>query len=192
MSKKSLVCGVGVNDANYKVKKIIDGVKTECPFYTRWKSMISRCYSENRMEKYPTYADCQVSREWLIFSEFKQWMSRQDWQGNHLDKDLLFIGNKIYSPKTCVFINPSINMLTTEHTAARGDWPLGVYLHKATGKFASKCNNPFTAKQEWLGLFNCPEMAHQAWKSKKHEHALKLADLQTDPRVAQALRTRYL
>lgn len=192
MENKRLVCGVGVNDADYEVKKTINGKKTACPFYTKWQSMISRCYSEKRLKKYPTYENCEVCDEWLIFSNFRTWMDSQNWRGNHLDKDLLFVGNKIYSPETCVFVSQLTNMLTTDHAAARGDWPLGVYLHKATGRLAAKCNNPFTAKQEWLGLFDCQDSAHLAWKRKKHEHACALSLLQEDPRVASALRTRYL
>ena len=33
--------------------------------------------------------------------------------------------------------------------------------------------------------------AHEAWKARKHEHACKLADIQSDVRVAKVLRTRY-
>jgi hypothetical protein len=118
-------------------------------------------------------------------------MERQSWQGNHLDKDILFPGNKVYSPEGCIFVSPRLNQFLTDHGMARGNWPIGVYLNKEKGKFHAHCNNPFTGKQERLGYFDCPGEAHEAWRSRKHQHALRYAEMQTDPRIAEALRTRF-
>jgi len=38
-------------------------------------------------------------------------MERQDWEGKHLDKDILIPGNKIYSPDRCIFVSSLINLL---------------------------------------------------------------------------------
>lgn len=154
--------------------------------------MIGRCYGANIQAKNPTYIGCSVCEEWLVFSNFKQWMEKQDWKSKQLDKDLLLVGNKVYSPYTCVFVDSVTNKFTIDSGAARGEWPIGVCFHKHTGKFEAQCKNPFTGKNEHLGLFACPEQAHLAWKRRKHELALRLAGLQTDQRVAYALRTRYL
>ena len=70
--------------------------------YRTWKSMID-LHSAKYQDKYPTYKGCAVSKEWLTFSVFKAWMVTKDWQDNHLDKDILFEGDKVYSPETCVF-----------------------------------------------------------------------------------------
>lgn len=123
---------------------------------------------------------------------FRAWMAEQDWHGRDLDKDLLFPGNKVYGPETCVFIHDGLNNFTTDRAADRGDSPLGVYWHKQSGRFRAQCSNPFTGKLETLGLFTCPDAAHEAWRKRKHEHALALAAQQTDPRIAKALSVRYL
>lgn len=201
MKSKKLVCGVGINDADYAVQKFetigyVNGEQKRkliwiCPYYRVWHNMLKRCYSTKFKEKYPTYKGCSVSEEWLTFSVFKSWMEEQDWEGRQLDKDILFEGNKIYSSETCTFITQTVNSFTTESGAARGEWLIGVYLDKVANKFKSQCGNPFTKKQEYLGFFNCPQEAHKAWIKRKLELAHLLAAEQTDERVAKALIERY-
>ena len=55
---------------------------------------------------------------------FKDWMENQDWEGNQLDKDLLFEGNKVYGPKTCVFVTRMVNNFTLDSGAARENYRL--------------------------------------------------------------------
>lgn len=191
MSKK-LIYGVGINDADYAVFPKVDGVKIKCHFYEVWHSMLVRCYSENYHKKRPTYAGCAVADCWLIFSNFKEWMQTQDWQGKQLDKDILCVGNKIYSPETCAFVCRITNIFTVDSAAARGKWPIGTHFNKQSRKFQSQCCNPFSKKHEHLGYYTNADAAHSKWKERKHELACQLADLQTDQRVAKALRTRYL
>lgn len=115
-----LVCGVGINDADYVFQKwetiIVNGKRKqkliwECDFYRTWKSMLARCYSIKTQERQPTYKGCSVSDEWLTFSVFKNWMEKQDWEDKQLDKDLLFEGNKVYSSETCVFVTRMVSTL---------------------------------------------------------------------------------
>lgn len=193
MRKKSkIIFGLGVNDADYAVKPVVNGRRVWCIFYRAWYDMLTRCYSNKLHDIRPTYIDCSVINEWLYFSNFKNWMEKQDFKGKHLDKDLLFVGNKAYSPETCVFVDAITNTFTNENASVRGEWPTGVSFNKRDRKFQSHCQNTFTKKRENLGYFSCPNQAHLAWKKRKHEHALQLADLQTDTRVANALRTKYL
>lgn len=197
MKPKKLVCGVGINDADYAVQKYefygyVDGKKKQkkvwtCTFYQTWMNMLKRCYSDNAQEKHPTYAGCTVSEDWLTFSVFKAWMEMQEWEGKELDKDLLIKGNKVYSPETCVFVTPMVNTFTTDSKAARGEWLIGLHWNKERSKFQAQCRNPFTKKREHLGLFTCEKQAHQAWLKRKLELAHELASIQTDPRVAKAL-----
>ena len=196
--RNKLVCGVGINDADYNVdvKKTINGKRVlvwRCPFYKCWKTMLERCYSENYYEKNPTYKDCKVCDEWLLFSNFKKWMEQQDWEGKQLDKDLLVVGNKVYSPETCVFVDCTVNNFIIDKSAYRGEFMIGVDLFKRDNKFRVRCSNPFTRKREWLGYFTNELDAHLAWKTKKHEFACQLADSEycNDSRLANALRTRY-
>ncbi len=108
------------------------------------------------------------------------------------NKDIISLGNKVYSPDTCIFVSPEINKFLTDSNSSRGEWPAGVYLEGRRGGFKAQCNNPFTGVREHLGYFTCPISAHQAWKARKHLHACTYADQQTDPRIAQALCSRYI
>ena len=196
-----LVYGVGINDADYVVEKretvgYVNGKRKQnlvwiCPFYQAWKSMIQRCYSSKYQERSPTYKGCSVSEEWLRFSNFRTWMECQDWECKQLDKDLLFESNKVYSEETCVFVSGAVNSFTIDRGNDRGECMIGVDRHKASGKFQSRCNNPFTKKGEYLGLFIDELEAHKAWLKRKLELATLLAAEQTDERVANALVERY-
>lgn len=190
--KNRLVHGVGINDADYAVTKREKGKQVwRCPYCQTWRDMLRRAYCGKYKQKYPTYEGITVCGEWHSFMNFRSWMETQDWEGKELDKDILFQGNKVYSPDTCVFVDGIVNTFLNDQAAARGEWPLGVYWNEQSKKFKSQCSNPFTKKREFLGYFHCPDQAHQAWRKRKYELACRLADMQTDERVAKALRTRY-
>lgn len=198
---KKLVHGMGLNDSDYAVQKFetlgyIDGKQKQkqtwiCAYYSTWRNMLERCYSDKFQERYPTYKGCTVSVEWLTFSNFKLWMEGQQWEGQHLDKDLLIEGNKVYSKNTCVFVSPLVNTFTNDQRAKRGELQLGVSWDKRVEKLRARCQNPFTKKGEFLGHFTCELEAHEAWLKRKLELAHELAAIQTDPRVAKALIDRY-
>jgi len=188
-AKNSLVCGVGLNDADYECAKI------KCKFYIKWKSMLERVYVERCLQKRPGYRKAKVCQEWLTFSNFRKWMVEQDYTGKHLDKDLIGDGT-IYSPSHCIFVDPSVNAFINEHSMANGEWPVGVSKRERSKvkKFEAHCNE-FTVglktRKKFLGSFLTPEEAHQAWKTEKHKQAQILASMQTDERVINALLTRY-
>ena len=200
MKAKKLVYGVCINDADYVTRKVetieVNGVRKQklvwtCPFYRVWVNMLERCYSTRYQDTRPTYKGCSVSEGWLTFSVFKCWMEKQDWEGMQLDKDLLLEGNKVYSKETCVFVTSVVNSFTSDCRASRGECSIGVCWNKKNGKFVSRCCNPFTKKNEYLGLFDCELEAHQTWLNRKLELATLLAEEQTDSRVAKALISRY-
>lgn len=199
---KKPICGIGINDADYIIHEYRfeineDGKKLRiptwtCPYYTRWTNMLKRCYDPLHRAAFPTYEGCYVCDEWIYFTNFKAWMEQQDWQGNQLDKDILFPGNKVYSPDTCVFVSPKVNSFILEHNAGRGPWPLGVSQEKKTGKFIAQCYPVLRTKaNSKIGIFDTPEEAHQAWLTYKTEQAYILASMQSDQRVAKALIDRY-
>lgn len=198
---KKLVCGAGLNDADYAVAKFetigcaVGKLKKRqvwaCTYYSAWASMLNRCYSKKLHERRPSYKGCTVSDNWLTFSNFRSWMLEQDWEGNQLDKDILFEGNKIYSHDTCVFVSPMVNSFINDRRARRGELLIGVCWDKKTKKFKSQCGNPFTKKLEYLGYFDSEQEAHETWRKRKLELAHLLAAEQTDPRVAKALVDRY-
>lgn len=198
MSKK-LVYGVGINDADYAVNVkesyTESGVRKwkvlwMCPFFDRWRKMLCRCYDPKYQQLRPTYIGCSVCEEWLTFSNFKAWMETQEWEGKQLDKDILFRGNKLYSPETCVFVDREVNNFVLERNSSRGQWMVGVHWDKSNKKFKAQCNK-LKGRQKNLGYFDTELEAHQAWLKCKQDVALELAAEQTDPRVAKALIERY-
>lgn len=189
--KRSLVQGVGINDADYITKPIVGGKQTTCPYYKVWGHMLERCYSKKSLQRRPTYIGCSVTTEWLLFSNFRKWMETQDWEGLQLDKDILFPSNKLYSPSACVFVSRKVNTFLTDCGASRGEYLIGASWHKPSEKFRSDCSDG-DGKSVFLGSFPDELEAHLAWKSYKHKLACKLADEQTDSRIAEALRRKYL
>lgn len=191
-----LVYGVGINDADYSLYKIefINGKQVNtwsCPFYQKWVSMLSRCYNEKLHNKHPSYIGCHSIPEWHYFMTFRAWMIGQDWEGKQLDKDILFPGNKLYGPDTCVFVDQKVNKFITERQNHRGEWPIGVHFYKRYNKFNADCCDVVTGKRKNLGYFNTPEEAHKAWLDFKLQQAYILASEQSDIRVAEALINRY-
>lgn len=196
--KSKKVCGVGINDSATSVFKysMVAGKKRvvwTCPYYSYWHNLLKRCYGKSGTVKNRFYKDCTVCEEWLIFSNFKTWMEEQDWEGKHLDKDLLVVGNKVYSPVTCVFIKQDVNKFMTDRAECRGSYPIGVTFKKSIGKFISQISS--RGVRSHLGTFSTPEEAHQAWLKAKLKSAKELAEEILseggDIRVAKALVDRY-
>lgn len=77
--------------------------------YKTWKSMLQRCYDKKCQARQPTYLGCSVVYEWHNFQNFAEWMSKQDYEGKQLDKDIKVKGNKVYGPDTCMFVLPYEN-----------------------------------------------------------------------------------
>lgn len=158
--------------------------------YKAWNSMMVRCYSESYQSKRPTYKDCTVCDEWHNFQNFAKWYDKNhpsDGRKYHLDKDLKIIGNKIYSPETCLFVDPNVNLFTINSVESRGNCVIGVSFINRRSRFVSACSNPFSGKQEQLGYFYREIDAHMAWRRKKSELAYALAMIQDRDEVKQAL-----
>lgn len=173
ISMRKLVSGVGINDADYMVRINVNGKFVVCKYYQVWSGMILRCYSEASFKVRPTYKECTVCDEWLVFSCFKLWMQKQDWKGNHLDKDILTQGNKIYSPDSCVFVPKEINLLLNKHQNKRGINPIGVSNYRDTGEFLSTCS--VKGKQRLLGIFKTSKEAFEVYRDYKYELIRKAA-----------------
>lgn len=180
LSKRKLVYGVGLNDASYAVTTKINSITLRCPIYVKWFNMLNRCYSDKFKENRPSYVDCSVASEWLVFSSFKLWMESHNWKGKELDKDLLIQGNKVYSPDTCLFIDKNINLLFISSASTRGNYRLGVSFHKREGKFRSTCSDG-NGGSVYLGDFASDELAHNAYKKYKYNLIKELASKQDEP-----------
>jgi hypothetical protein len=187
---KSLLYGVGINDSDYPTK-ICKGKKAiwRCEFYKTWSQMLKRCYCEKFKSQNPSYKDCAVCDEWLIFSNFKNWMIIQKWEGMALDKDLILKGNKKYSPELCAFITKETNSFLLDRSHSTKNEFIGIKPIKNSKKYRADCRNG--AKQIYLGSFSTAEEAHLAWKRFKHDLAIKLAAKENDPRASNALILRF-
>lgn len=192
VNNRKAIYGFGINDANNPVQPVVNGKHVVCPFYSKWTDMLRRCYSKSYHKNHPTYANCTVHPDWHLFSNFKAWMEQQEWQGKHLDKDLLAPGNRLYGPDVCIFIENSLNTFLVSQKKSIRDTLVGVRWHKKARKYTATCSNPFTKKNEHLGLFTCQLKAQEAWRKRKHELACQLADMQKDHRVAKALRVWFI
>lgn len=158
--------GVGINDSSYLVHLMNNNrVVNRCPYYKTWENMISRCYRANGKETLPTYEECYVSEEWLVFSVFRKWMAKQDWKGKQLDKDIKVIGNKIYSKDTCLFVTKQINLLLNDRKAARGSCSQGVSKKKGTEKYVAQCG--VNGKPQHLGYFSTDKEASKTYRAFK-------------------------
>jgi len=172
MSQRSLVFGFGINDSDYTTRPLIDSATVRCPAYSCWSNMLTRCLCEKYKKNQPTYRDALVCDEWRSFMAFRSWWIENHTDGWELDKDLLIVGNKVYSPSTCIFVPCWINTLTVDCRSARGDHPIGAYFCKDKNKFSAKCRHPISGKVEFLGYFYDASSASAAWRSRK----LKIAD----------------
>lgn len=100
------VCGTGyIGETSTRNNGIV-----KHSYYT-WKAMMKRCYTT----KYNSYKNVFVCEEWHCYANFEKWYDNNYWKCGEetmcLDKDILFINSKIYSPNTCLFIPNRINLL---------------------------------------------------------------------------------
>lgn len=168
-----------LGEGKYKVSE--NGKNTRV--YDTWKAMLQRCYSEKEHERHPTYIGCEVYEGWHNFQNFAKWYKDNYYEvGNEkmcLDKDILFKGNKIYSPDTCIFVPETINKLFIKNDKNRGESVIGSTPCK-NGKYQAQCNiiNPETgkSKQEYLGLYDSQEKAFQVYKYHKERNIKQIAD----------------
>lgn len=185
ISHRSLIYGVGINDAPYLVQPKVNGKQMLCPYYKVWKNMLKRCYDLNFLQNNRTYFGCIVCDGWLLFSNFKNWMMLQDWQDNELDKDLLIPGNRLYSPDTCIFIPHSLNGLLNKREAAKGEFARGVYTRAKPNIYYARCR--VNSKIIRLGKFNTELAASQCYIQFKKDTIIAIANKQTNLKLKQGL-----
>jgi len=144
--------------------------------YQTWSDALKRCYSKRVQENQPTYGVCSVHPEWHNFQNFGEWFEdnyKPHMEGWELDKDILFKGNKIYSPETCCFVPHVINKLFTRRENRRGDCPIGV---NRKGLRYEAWISKGEKHQIFLGTYNSSEKAFQAYKVAKESWIKEVAD----------------
>lgn len=178
-------CGCGKSLFGFGISDLRKGVNPSIK--SVWEGMLKRCFyeSESSQDMDRTYRGItSVCDEWRYFSNFNKWAEPRYAKGLHLDKDLKVLGNKIYSPDTCLFVSKEVNNFLTLRGNDRGDYPLGVSWHKRDCVFQGtvSINNKRHSK-----YFSTKEEAHAFWQEMKSIAAKKLAIKQTNPDVADAL-----
>jgi len=177
MKKRGIVYGVGINDADYVV--------TNCLYYRKWKHMLRRCYSSNFHIQNPSYIGCTVYEEWKVFSNFKQWMMSQDWEGKELDKDILFPGNKVYSPDKCVFVDREVNELFSKKNKHN---VRGVHYVKRIDRYVLRTSTINSDKKaKYVGSYVTLEEAKIASDELRRNRIVNVANKQKDKRVKDTI-----
>lgn len=182
-----LIMGVGFNSGGkHKTKEYGERLKT----YEIWRDMIKRCYSKKRQARDPSYIGCSVAEEWHDYQVFAEWYNGHDYSDMNyqLDKDILVVGNKVYSPETCCLVPSEINSILTSCSRARGKYPQGVCWDKDKDRYKVQMN--MNGRYKYLGSFSCVNEASNKYKTTKEayvkERALHWRD-RIAPEVFEAL-----
>ncbi|ALA07713.1 putative AP2 domain-containing protein [Bacillus phage PBC6] len=145
--------------------------------YVTWQHMLSRCYNAKFQKNNETYKGCMVVEEWHNFQNFAKWYDENYYEVEGevmcLDKDIIFKGNKVYSPDACVFVPNRLNVLVVNPRKKRGKLPVGVSYDKASGKYKAQVN--IQGKYRNLGRFSTVGEAFTAYKKAKEEYIKAVA-----------------
>lgn len=156
-----------IGEGNNLIK--VDGKPSKT--YSIWHEIISRCYGNEK--KYPSYYGiCTVCKEWHCFNRFADWYEDNKYECNgrlHIDKDILFPGNKLYSPDTCILVPQRINMLFVNKPNKYG-LPNGINRTKNTDKYLVSYNG------KSLGVHNTLKSAYEIYSNEKENIIKRIAD----------------
>lgn len=161
--------GVGQHAASVK--------RTLTREYKVWIGMLQRAYDEKLHKKYPSYRDVSVCEEWRNFQVFAEWMKKQPnayKEGFQLDKDLMVLGNKVYSPDACSFVPALVNSIVTDCHRSRGDLPVGVTYKARDRKFYAQMN--IEGVMRHIGSYGTQDEAFLAYKTKRESRIRQLAE----------------
>lgn len=150
-----------------KYKVYIDQDHLE-PVYNVWRTLLGRCCTEKHREQFPAYADCTVCEEWLCYQNFAEWWNKNMYhvgtERMHLDKDIKFKDNKIYSPETCIIVPQSINELFHASGRKIKDKDLPYTIKRvANGRFS------VAYKSKSLGIYNTVEESVEVYLAEKRK-----------------------
>lgn len=165
--------------------------------YNSWASMIARCYRTRLHEKYPTYEECQCVDGWLNFQNFCEFYDDDKFRkkGWNLDKDLLILGNKVYSPETCVFLPKALNNIALSYVDTTSKFGYkGVGYCPESGKWMSSVWSPTTLNNKTTGgryldiRDACRD--HLRGNIRRYENIISEYEGILDPRAIEAYKVR--
>lgn len=143
--------------------------------YNTWKDMIERCCVENTKDKFShCYDEVTCCDEWLCYKNFDEWYRKNIYEipnGEriHLDKDIKYKGNKVYSPYHCILVPQSINEQFKENNRKRKDADLPYTVHrKSNGKYEASYRGVS------LGAFDTVEESAESYKKAKKKNIVEL------------------
>lgn len=152
---------------------------------SRWRDVLKRCNPNSvYCKKNPIYIG--THNGFKDFQEFAEWsMSEYGynlasvaasgkprmWQ---IEKDLLSGSSKTYSPETCLYVPPEVNLYTTCKKRFLKQTPLGVKIDSRNGRFIARLTQCGT--ETHLGVFDDMYEAHRAWQKAKIVHGRNLCD----------------
>lgn len=142
------------------------------PFYTTWSNMLRRAYSEEYMNKFPTYKDTTICDRWLCFTSFindMKYITGHDemmefkYIDFEIDKDILVHGNKEYSLDKCCFIPKKLNyfFINRQSTNVTGFEGVTYFAGKIEANVSANNKNRF------LGYFDNELDAYLAYYNEK-------------------------
>lgn len=141
--------------------------------YKAWSHMLERSYSDKYHEKYITYKNVTVCEEWHNFQNFAKWYEEN--YPKHitdirfeLDKDLLQLNvkNKVYSPKTCIFLPQKVNGFLTNRNKSNTSGVIGARKYNDY-KYVASINIFGENKIKTIGYFKDLNLAEIAYKKER-------------------------
>jgi len=96
-------------------------------------------------------------------------MEQQDWEGNYLDKDIAYVGNKVYSVGTCMFVTPRVNSMFIKGNNLARRLPTNVSEVANSNKYSAKGCDGVNRVARHLGVFDSIDAAEFAALSFKVE-----------------------
>ena len=98
----------------------------------------------------------------------------------NLDKDILYKGNKVYSPDTCCIVPKNINTLFTNGRENRGELPLGVYKEEENGNIRYRACMSANGNRIKLGTFKTSKGAFRKYQKYKEQYIKDTAEKYKD------------
>lgn len=143
-------------------------------YYTVWENMLCRCYHEKDRHLHPAYEECTTSDIWHGLQNFGQWYKENSYDTGdggrlHIDKDILYKNNKIYSPETCLMVPQRINMIFMTKSRDRdSDLPNAI----------NRCKSGFQVMYNGksLGISKTLDKAVEVYESAKRIHIEQVAN----------------
>lgn len=163
------VCGVGYLGVGKHMAKINNKLTTP---YVTWRDMIYRCYDEKNRHKHLTYSNSYVCDKWHNYQQFASWYEDNIYQVDiermHIDKDILYKNNTIYSPETCLIVPQRINMIFMQKTR-KDNLPTGITLTESK-RYGAMYNT------QSLGAYDTLKEAMYQYNKAKQLHIRNVAE----------------